>query len=384
MHAGPPVNVFEVPGDLRVFLQEVVEDLDSKDRFLDAEDAFQNEVGYGGRFERSDQQGGDLYRFHYISSDGLHKWELVLREGALRAIADGMLTEVEGTRHEIVKTQRRLLTGDPLLIWGEYGDDALRVRNTSALIEALDALHALAKEHPRMFRLWTAADDQVVAVASGDRCALYVVESLDGYATSCGDRALTESLRVTDYDGRALSVPLADCIPWDRARNALLNFVTHGNLGPEIQIEGRIPTLLLMMGEVDRKAALEHRAEPAKKLSRSSLPRMLTPVPDPVEVDEPTMPVEADAAMTTERLSAWAKRLLGMLHARELIELDASNHLDEITYQLGGLLQAHGLEAEHSADTADWLANEISAVRGISKMLATGGDLQIALRRSRE
>ena len=120
MHAGPPVNVFEVPGDLRVFLQEVVEDLDSKDRFLDAEDAFQNEVGYGGRFERSDQQGGDLYRFHYISSDGLHKWELVLREGALRAIADGMLTEVEGTRHEIVKTQRRLLTGDPLLIWGEY------------------------------------------------------------------------------------------------------------------------------------------------------------------------------------------------------------------------------------------------------------------------
>ena len=66
-------------------------------------------------------------------------------------------------------------------------------------------------------------------------------------------------------------------------------------------------------------------------------------VPDPVEVDEPTMPVEADAVMTTERLSAWAKRLLGMLHARELIELDKTNHLDEITYQLGVLLQAHGL-----------------------------------------
>ena len=110
---------------------------------------------------------------------------------------------------------------------------------------------------------------------------------------------------------------------------------------------------------------------------------MLTPVPDPVEHDEPTMPVEADSALTAERLSAWAKRLLEMLHTRELIEL-GNNNLDEITYQLGGLLQAHGLEAEHSADTADWLANEIGAVRGISKMLATGGDLQIALRRSRE
>ncbi len=379
------MNVFEVPADLRAFIREVVANLDSpKDgRVLDAEDAFQNEVGYGGRFEHSDKPGGDLYRFHYITPDGHYKWELVLRDGALRSIADGMLTEVEGTRHDIVRTQRRTLTGDPLLIWGEYGDDALYVRNTSTMIEALDSLHDLAKDQPRMFRLWSAADDQVIAVANADRCALYVVESLDGYATSCGERGRTDSFTVPDADGRTLSVPYADCIPWDRARNALLNFVQNGNLGPEIEIEGRIPTLLLMMGEADRKAALESRAEPPKKLARSSLPRMLTPVPDPVEHDEPTMPVEADSALTAERLSAWAKRLLEMLHTRELIEL-GNNNLDEITYQLGGLLQAHGLEAEHSADTADWLANEIGAVRGISKMLATGGDLQIALRRSRE
>ena len=57
--------------------------------------------------------------------------------------------------------------------------------------------------------------------------------------------------------------------------------------------------------------------------------------------------------------------------------------LDEISYQLGGLLQAHGREAQHSIDTADWLANEIGAVRGVEKLFATGGDLQIALRRSR-
>ena len=70
-----------------------------------------------------------------------------------------------------------------------------------------------------------------------------------------------------------------------------------------------------------------------------------------------------------------------MLYARELIELGNAN-LDEISYQLGGLLQAHGTEAQDSIDTAEWLANEIGAVRGIKRLFATGGDLQIALRRS--
>lgn len=379
------MNAFSIPADFRAFAAQVVAQLDAPGGvFVDAEDAFQDEVGYGGRYEQSTAPGGDLYRFHYITADGLYKWELVLREGALRAIAEGMLDEIEGTRHEIVRTSRRELVGHPLLIWGEYGDDALQVRNTSTLIEALDTLHTLARQHPRLFRLWTAADDQVVAVTSGELCALYVVESLDGYATSCGDRTLADSFTVTDHDGGVLAVPLADCIPWDRARNALLNFVDHGNLGPEIAIEGRIPTSLLMMGEVDRKAALQTRAEPPRKLARSSLPRMMTPVPDPVDNEEPTTPVEVDAGLTSERLSAWAKRLLEILHSRELVELGKTNSLDEISYHLGGLLQAHGLEAEHSLDTADWLANEIGAVRGISKLFATGGDLQIALRRSRE
>ncbi len=379
------MSVFEIPSDFRTFLEDVIVQLDTPDegRVVDAEDAFQGEVGYGGRIEPSAEPAGDLYRFHYITSDGLYKWELLLRESAMRAIAEGMLIDVEGTRHDIVRTTRRQLVGDPLLIWGEYGDDALHVRNTSTLIEALDTLHKTAKEHPRLFRMWSAADDQVVAVASGDLCALYVVESLDGYATSVGDASLDDSFSVTDHDGRPLQVPLADCVSWDRARNALLNFVVNGNLGPEIKIEGRIPSLLLMLGDVDRKTALESRDEPPKKLARSSLPRMMTPIPVAVEHDEPTMPVEADSALTADRLAAWARKLLEMLHARELIEIGKTNNLDEITYQLGGLLQAHGLEAEHSIDTADWLANEIGAVRGISKLFATGGDLQIALRRSR-
>ena len=302
----------------------------------------------------------------------------------MRAIAEGMLIEVDGTRHDIIRTSRRELTGHPLLIWGEYGDDALHVRSTHVLIEALDTLHRSAEQTPRMFRLWTAADDQVVAVVWGDLCALYVVESLEGYATLCGDRGQDDSFEAIDRDSRSLAVPLADCVPWDRARNALLNFVDNGNLGPEIEIEGRIPSQLLMMGDVDRKAALETRDDPPKKVARSSLPRMMTPIPIAVDHDESTSPVEADAAMTVEKLAAWAKRLIEMLHTRELIELGKTGSLDEITYQLGGLLQAHGLEAEHSMDTADWLANEIKNVRGVSKLFATGGDLQLALRRSRE
>jgi hypothetical protein len=377
--------VFEIPSDFRSFMEHVVSMLDAPEGppLVDAEDAMQGEVGYGGRFEKSEEQGGDLWRFHYITADGLYKWELVFHEGAMRAIAEGMLIELEATRHDIVRSTRRELTGHPLLIWGEYGDDALHVRSTTVLIEALDTLHKSADEVPRMIRLWSAADDQVVAVISGDQCALYVVESLDGYATSCGDSGQTDAFMAADHDGRALEVPIADCVPWDRARNALLNFVDNGNLGPEIQIDGRIPSQLLMMGDVDRKAALESRDEPPKKVARSSLPRMMTPVPILVEHEEPTMPVEADVAMTAEKLAAWARRLIERLHNRELIELGKANNLDEITYHLGGLLQAHGLEAEDSIETADWLANEIKNVRGVAKLFATGGDLQIALRRSR-
>jgi hypothetical protein len=94
------------------------------------------------------------------------------------------------------------------------------------------------------------------------------------------------------------------------------------------------------------------------------------------------VPHEIEVPLRLEELNAWARRLIEVLHARSLIEL-AKGNLDEITYQLGGLLQAHGTEAQESIDTADWLANEIGAVRGISKVFATGGDLQIALRRTR-
>jgi hypothetical protein len=150
----------------------------------------------------------------------------------------------------------------------------------------------------------------------------------------------------------------------------------------EIAVDGRIPSLLLMMGDIDRASAIAMRGEAPRDVTGSSIPRLATPIPAAVEVDESTVPHEIEVPLRLEELNAWARRLIEVLHARSLIEL-AKGNLDEITYQLGGLLQAHGTEAQESIDTADWLANEIGAVRGISKVFATGGDLQIALRRTR-
>jgi len=391
-------SVFEIPDDFRRFVEYVIGELDRKEpRDLDAPEAFKDEIGHGSRIERSEEPGLDRYRFHYLTTDGLYDWELVLTERAMRSIAESMLIEVEGTRHEVAQDKRQR-SGYGLMIWGEYGDDALRIGNHRTLIEALDALRETAADAPKLFRLWTPADDQVVAVVWGELCALYVVQSEDGYATSTGDRSRNDSFAVTDHDGRKLLVPHADCVTFSRARNALINFMDHGNLGPEIAIDGRIPSSLLMMGDVDRAAALANREKPAKRVTGTSLVRMKSPTlpmpmtmtvtvtgsaVEPIEQDESTKPVEADAELLAEQLTAWAKRLIEALHARSLIELGAHN-LDEISYQLGGLLQAHASDAEHSLETAEWLCNEIGTVRGINKLFATPGDLQIALRKSRE
>jgi hypothetical protein len=377
--------MFLIPDDFRAFMKQVVAYLDAPLeegavgtsaqplKFVDAEDALQDETGYGGRID-----GHDTYKFTYISSDGQHKWQTTLKEAAIRDIADGLLIEVPAERFEIVRTASRNPTGEPLLIWGEYGDDALHVRSEQQLLDALDGLQASSTDSPRLFRMWSATDDQLVAVVRGDDCVLYVVESLDGYATSTGNKARSDAFETLDPDGRPLLVQGCDCISWSLARNALLNFVHRGSLGNEV----RTPSALLMMGDINREAALAARAEAPSELKRSSIPRMLTPIPVEVQPDT-TVPHEVAPPLRVEEISAWARRLLELLQSRSLIELGPAN-LDEITYQLCGLLQAHGTEAQHSLETAEWLANEIGAVRGINRVFATGGDLQLALRRSRD
>jgi len=163
----------------------------------------------------------------------------------------------------------------------------------------------------------------------------------------------------------------------------MVRFVEHSDLG-DIPVEGRIPSLLLMMGDVDRKAALAVRSHVHSELEKTSLSNLM-PIPVPVAAaDDVTAPVEVEAPLGPIELLAWARRLLDILIGRELVELASGPNLDEISYQLGGLLQAHALDAEYSLETADWLANEIGAMRGITTLFATGGDLQVALRRSRD
>ena len=375
------MQAFLIPDDFRAFMRSVVGYLDTPNGqpFLDAEDALDAECGYGGRID-----GADTYRFKYITSDGHHRWDVVVKEPQIRDIADGLLIEVMGERFDIVRTHRRTPVGEPLLIWGEYPEDALRVRSEGELLGAIEALHASSIDRPRLLRVWSAADDQLVAALWGDVCALYIIESVDGYATSTGNQGRTDSFEVKDHEGRTLTVPWADCVTWDYARRALVRFIEHSDLG-DIPVEGRIPSLLLMMGDVDRKAALAVRPDTPTELAASSLGKLIESVPLEVEpADEVTQPVEVEAALGPVELAKWARRLLDALHTRELIELGPGPNLDEISYQLGGLLQAHALDAEHSLETADWLANEIGSVRGIAKLFATGGDLQVAIRRSRD
>jgi hypothetical protein len=99
---------FDIPDDFRAFMQQVVAYLDvpGEEKFLDGEEALQDEVGYGGRLD-----GRDTYRFVYITRDGLHRWELVLRESQIREIADGLLIDTEGECHDLVRTKARKKRG---------------------------------------------------------------------------------------------------------------------------------------------------------------------------------------------------------------------------------------------------------------------------------
>jgi hypothetical protein len=383
---------FLVPDDFRALLRSVVEDLDAPGggKRPDAEDAFQDPCGYGGRVDGA-------YRFHYLTRDGMQRWTVALAEHEIRAIADGLQIEADGECTELAHRDRRAPSGEPLLIWGTYDDDALTVRGLDDLVAALEVLRLAAADEPRVLRVWSPSDDQLVAAIWRDHCALYVLESADGYATSSGDPQRTDAFEALDHDGSRLVVRWADCVAWPVACRALSRFAAHGDLGPEIAVERRIPSQLLMHGELDRQAVLATRSEPARDPRSSSLVRLTASAVPVVLSDsvDATVPVarsdtDSEALRGLEpvpvglaELVAWARRLIELLFARALVELDDSPGIAELCYQLSGLLQAHGDEAEHALDTAEWLANEIGALRGIRRLFATGGDLQLALRRSR-
>jgi outer membrane beta-barrel protein len=88
--------------------------------------------------------------------------------------------------------------------------------------------------------MWTSCDDQLIAVVWGDFCAIYVIESPDGYATSRTDHSTTGSFDVNDHDGKPMNIPFSDCVPWEVAKRALVNFVGSGVQKRDFQKDNKL------------------------------------------------------------------------------------------------------------------------------------------------
>jgi hypothetical protein len=339
---------FAVSDPFREFMRDVTAQLDWGEGALTGPDAIEAEHCRGGRIE-----GTDVFRFVYAGEGG--PFAIELREQQIRDIAAGNLSEVDA---EVVDSGKRIARGEPLLVWGEYDDDALRIRTLGDLSLALDTLQAIGNQMPLAIRLWTAHDDQIVCVLNGLDCAFYVITSHHGYGTSVGDPTRTEMFELTDHDMGAIAVRWADFVPWRVGKPALMHFAEHGELGDDVILDGTIPSQLLVLGDYDREAELESRRPPPVEPAKSSL---------------------ADKAPQ----GMWARRLVASLVERQLIEIDDAI-LQAINARVALLLVQHGHDAQDSVETAAQLAREIERVRGVGALFATGGDLQIALRRTQD
>jgi hypothetical protein len=343
---------FKIPDDFRAFMREVAAKVDFGEIGTAVGDyALEHECGRGGRIER----GRDVYRFTYLAKDGHGRYEIVLREQQIRDIAGGLIDEVEAVPlAEGTRTSR----GDALLVWGEYDDDALRVRTKGDLAVGLDAMYGLGMQEPCVLRLWSKSDDQAVIVFNGLECAIYVVASDEGYGRSVGDPTRDGSFELFDHDVGALAIPWADLVPWRAARPALMQFAESGRLGDGIIVDGSIPTQLLFLADFDRAAELATRREPPADPAQSSLPRKAPH-------------------------GEWARRLVTSLLEIQLVEVDM-HILEAVIARIAILLVQYGDDALDRGEVAARLAKEIERVRGVGALFATGGDLQIALRRTQD
>jgi hypothetical protein len=341
---------FHIPDDFRDLMRDVVARLDFGDGHVAGPRAFESECGHGGRIE-----GHDLWRFTYIVNGGHERWEIELRTQQLRDVAAGLIAEVDGRR---LDGNSRVTRGEPLLVWGEYDEDALRVRSLTDLGVALDALYSIGSFDPLLARLWSTADDQVVAAFNGLEVALYIVGSQHGYGTSVGDPTRNDAFELVDHDVGPISIPSSHCVPWRIARPALLRFAEYGDLGEQVLLDGSIPSALLMLGDFDRSSELETRRTPLHDPAATSLPQKAP-------------------------CGRWAERLLGSLIDLHLIEVDTSIQ-DRIAAKLAMLLQQYGDDAQDEREMAQKLTKELERIRGVGALFATAGDLQIALRRTQD
>lgn len=339
---------FSIPDDFRAFMRDVATRLD--------DDAFQHECGHGGR-----AFGGASFTFTYLTADGQSRWELSLREQQILDIADGTITEIEGIRDDAVRTRRRTPRGPALVVWGEYRDDALRVP-AAELGEVLELLHRGAATTPRMLRLWSRSDDQLVAIVHGDDVVLYVVESVGDYGTSVGDPQRAGGFAATDHEGQPIEVAWSECLAWDIARDALVHFAEYGELGDGFTLSGTLPTGLLMMGDFDRAAVVAARGEPPMAIAESSLTRL--------------------AAAGAAPGLAWTERFVELLVHHGLVAAlaDRAAHAAAIA-ALAPQVAAYGAHAIGDEGAATWLARELARVFGAAH--ATSHDVAAALAHTR-
>jgi hypothetical protein len=342
--------LFKIPDDFRAFMRDVASKVDWEDRDdLVGPEALQHDCGRGGLVD------GDMFRFLYLEKGGHDRWEIELHEQQIRDIAGGFLDEVDAVpMAEGTRTSR----GEALIVWGEYDDDALRIRSLTDLAIALDALYAQGHLEPCLVRLWSPGDEQAVAAFSGLDCAIYIVHAANGYGRSVGDPTRSDTFELTDHDVGPVSISYADCVPWRVARSALLRFAERGELGDDVILDGSIPTQFLMLGDFDRDAELATRRQPAADPALSSLP-------------------------TKAPQGQWARRLVQGLLELQLIEVDMQI-FDAVVARLAILLVQLGDDAIDSREAAEKLAKDVEKVRGVGALFATAGDLQIALRRTQE
>jgi hypothetical protein len=343
------VSRFTIPDEFRAFMREVAAKVDWGDRAeLVGPEAVSHECGRGGLVPNS-----DTFRFTYLVKDDGGRWEIELSEQQIRDIASGLIDEVDAAP---IVEGTRVRRGEPLLVWGEYDEDALRIRSAADLAIALDAMFALSASRPCVLRLWSTGDEQAVAAMHSPDVAVYVVGG--GYGRSVGDPTRDDSIDIIDHDVGPVPIPGSDCIPWRVARAALLRFAEHGDLGDEVILDGSIPTQFLMLGDFDRDAELATRRDPVGDPVQSSIPRKAPQ-------------------------GEWAKRLVRSLVELQLIEIDM-HILDAIVARVAILLIRSGDDAIDSPEIANALARDLERIRGVGALFATGGDLQIALRRTQD
>jgi hypothetical protein len=213
-------------------------------------------------------------------------------------------------------------------------------------------------------------DDQVVAVAYGELCALYVI---DRSTVTRSRRATSRDrfVRGADHDHQPPRCPTPTAYP-RTARNALTCSSITETSAPRSD-------------EADPELAADDARRRKRRLPRASrrvdhafrLQRTVTPSRRDDTIDDHGA---GELVRRSTRAARHGRRLLEHLSSRELIEL--ARQTSTRSAISSRLLQAHGTEAQDRLRSRRRLANEIGAARGIWKLFATG-IFQIALRCSR-